>query len=113
MPKSLVIVESPAKARTINKYLGREFIVKSSIGHIRDLPPSAAQAKKADQKEAKSLNASERKYRNLVRVMGVDPEDGWKAHYVILPGKTKVLKELKQAAVEADSIYLATDLDRE
>ncbi len=113
MAKSLVIVESPAKAKTINKYLGREYVVKSSIGHIRDLPPSAQQAEKPNTAANPSLSVEERKYRNLVRVMGVDPENGWKAHYVILPGKSKVLKELKQAAEQAERIYLATDLDRE
>jgi len=115
MSKSLVIVESPAKAKTINKYLGREYVVKSSVGHIRDLPTSAAQSVKAA-KPAGKLTADEKKQRareNLVRVMGVDPEGGWKAHYVILPGKQKVLKDLKQAAAEAGTIYLATDLDRE
>jgi DNA topoisomerase I len=116
MPKALVIVESPAKAKTINKYLGNSFIVRSSIGHIRDLPPNAATAGKASTTSSRGLSAEEksnRKLANLVRVMGVDPEQGWKAHYVILPGKTKVLKELKQLAAEADTIYLATDLDRE
>ncbi len=114
MPKILVIVESPAKAKTINKYIGGDYIVKSSVGHIRDLPPSAAQAGAAEKEQGGAvLPAEERKQRNLVRVMGVDPEAGWKAHYVILPGKTKVLRELKQAAAAADAILLATDLDRE
>ena len=114
MPKILVIVESPAKAKTINKYLGGDYLVKSSVGHIRDLPPSAAQAGSAAKEEGGAkASAEERKQRNLVRVMGVDPEGGWKAHYVILPGKTKVLRELKLAAAAAEAIYLATDLDRE
>ncbi len=114
MPKTLVIVESPAKAKTINKYIGGDYIVKSSVGHIRDLPPSAAQAGEAVREEGGAkLSPGERKQRNLVRVMGIDPEGGWKAHYVILPGKTRVLRELKQAAAAAEAIYLATDLDRE
>jgi DNA topoisomerase I len=116
MAKSLVIVESPAKAQTINKYLGGDFIVKASIGHIRDLPTSAAATEKPVTSSSKGLNAEEkeaRKTANLVRVMGVDPENGWKAHYVILPGKFKILKELKQLASSVDIIYLATDLDRE
>ena len=116
MAKALVIVESPAKAQTINKYLGHEYIVKASIGHIRDLPTSAAQAGKPSRGSIKGLKAEQREARkmeNLVRVMGVDPEHGWQAHYVILPGKTKVLKELKQLAAAADTIFLATDLDRE
>lgn len=113
MARHLVIVESPAKAKTINKYLGSDYIVKSSVGHIRDLPPSAAQAKSAKEEEGVKLDSAQKKQRNLVRVMGVDPEHGWQAHYVILPGKLKVLKELKQSAASADTIYLATDLDRE
>ncbi|HNW60809.1 MAG TPA: type I DNA topoisomerase [bacterium] len=114
MAKTLVIVESPAKAKTINKYIGSDFIVKSSVGHIRDLPTSAAQAGAAAKEEGGAkVSAEVRKQRNLVRVMGIDPENGWKAHYVILPGKTKVLRELKQAATTADAIFLATDLDRE
>ncbi len=116
MAKSLVIVESPAKAQTINKYLGSEYIVRASIGHIRDLPVSAAQAAKPASSAARGLSDEEkekRKITNLIRVMGVDPENGWQAHYVILPGKHKVLKELKQLAESAETIYLATDLDRE
>ena len=116
MAKYLVIVESPAKAQTINKYLGADFIVKASIGHIRDLPTSAADAAKPAAGSSRGLNAAEkeaRKLANLTRVMGVDPEHGWLAHYVILPGKFKVLKELKQLAGAAETIFLATDLDRE
>lgn len=115
--KALVIVESPAKAKTINKYLGNNFIVRSSVGHVRDLPVSGAtggsgttdKEKKADEglsREQKAQNA-------LVRRMGIDPEHGWQAHYEILPNKTKVIKELKSLAKDASEIYLATDLDRE
>ncbi len=116
MAKYLVIVESPAKAQTINKYLGGDYIVRASIGHIRDLPTSAADAAKPAAGSSRGLNAAEkeaRKMTNLIRIMGVDPENGWQAHYVILPGKTKVLKELKQLAAAAETIFLATDLDRE
>ncbi|TWV84863.1 type I DNA topoisomerase [Moraxella sp. VT-16-12] len=109
--KSLVIVESPAKAKTINKYLGSGYIVRSSVGHVRDLPVSGSgRATKADEtglsREQKAQNA-------LVRRMGVDPEHDWVAQYEILPSKTKVIKELKALAKDADTIYLATDLDRE
>lgn len=121
MGKSLVIVESPAKAKTINKYLGNQYVVKSSIGHIRDLPTSgsASAAKepakrgKAAAAEAPALSPKEKAKRQLFARMGVDPEHGWKAKYEILPGKEKVIDELRRLAKEADTIYLATDLDRE
>jgi DNA topoisomerase-1 len=84
--KSLVIVESPAKANTINKILGKDFSVKASIGHVKDLPK---------------------------KEMGVDVEKGFEPHYVTIPGKEKVLRELRKAAKEADRVYLAPDPDRE
>ncbi len=121
MPRSLVIVESPAKARTINKYLGKNYLVKSSVGHIRDLPASgtgrrAAAAKPIDKglpaAQRRALKAA-RARQALVRRMGLDPEGGWEASYEILPGKEKVLDELKNLAEKSDLIYLATDLDRE
>lgn len=86
MSKSLVIVESPAKAKTINKYLGKDFIVKASIGHVKDLPKSK---------------------------IGVDVGKGFQADYQIVRGKAKVVAEIKKAAKEADAIYLAPDPDRE
>ncbi|RLA49406.1 MAG: type I DNA topoisomerase [Gammaproteobacteria bacterium] len=127
MGKSLVIVESPAKAKTINKYLGSDFIVKSSVGHIRDLPTAGSSTSKADPKARAAQAAKTRKMapakkaaykkknarEQLIRRMGVDPEHGWKATYEILPGKEKVVNELKKLAANADTIYLATDLDRE
>lgn len=123
MGKSLVIVESPAKAKTINKYLGKEFIVKSSVGHIRDLPTSstsegnekvksAAEVKKMSPEE-KAQYKKVKDQQALVSRMGVNPEKGWAAKYQILPGKEKVVKELQTLAQSADQIYLATDLDRE
>lgn len=125
MGKSLVIVESPAKAKTINKYLGSDYIVKSSVGHIRDLPTSGSS--KVDPKERAKAAAKTRKlspakkaaYKKkkaqtqLVNRMGIDPERNWDARYEILPGKEKVVNELRALAKDADSIYLATDLDRE
>ncbi len=83
---NLVIVESPAKAKTINKILGKEFTVKASIGHIKDLPG---------------------------KELGVDVENNFKPHYVVIPGKEKIIKELKKASKEADKVYLAPDPDRE
>ncbi len=126
MGKSLVIVESPAKAKTINKYLGNQFVVKSSVGHIRDLPTSGS-ASKSDPKarakqaaltrkmapEAKAIYKAKKAKTQLVARMGIDPENDWAAQYQILPGKEKVVEELKRLAKDADIIYLATDLDRE
>lgn len=125
MAKSLVIVESPAKAKTINKYLGKDFVVRSSIGHIRDLPsgsgPSsdpkarAAQASRTRKMspEEKKAHQAKKSTQQLISRMGVDPEHGWKARYEILPGKEKVIEELRKLAAEAEEVYLATDLDRE
>ena len=126
MKRFLVIVESPAKAKTINKYLGRGYVVKSSYGHVRDLPtgavpkePGKKQPKKKSKKGKKSSAAkvkaekARRAKENLVRRMGIDPDRGWAAHYEVLPGKEKVLRELQKYAQDAPMIYLATDLDRE
>ncbi|NLD15237.1 MAG: type I DNA topoisomerase [Gammaproteobacteria bacterium] len=113
MGKSLVIVESPAKAKTINKYLGSQFVVKSSVGHIRDLPSGGGTATARKGKSDETLSPQEKARRQLVGRMGVDPENDWQARYEILPGKEKVVAELKQLAKDADEIYLATDLDRE
>ena len=126
MGRSLVIVESPAKAKTINKYLGKDFIVKSSIGHVRDLPkggggstkgkkkaPTLAQLTKGMSDAKKAAFKKKRDNDNLVRRMGISPEGGWEAQYEVLPGKEKVVAELQKLAAKADKIYLATDLDRE
>ena len=127
MGKSLVIVESPAKAKTINKYLGKDFIVKSSVGHIRDLPTSGSGRASVDPKARAKAAAETRKLspeqrvihkkkkarEQLVARMGVDPDKGWNPRYEILPGKEKVVDELRRIAKSADQIYLATDLDRE
>lgn len=121
MSKSLVIVESPAKAKTINKYLGKDYVVKSSVGHIRDLPTAGsstgekrkAVSTKGMSVEEKATLKAARDQEALVKRMGIDPYHGWKANYQILPGKEKVVAELKSLAKNADHIYLATDLDRE
>jgi len=126
MGKTLVIVESPAKAKTINKYLGNQYVVKSSVGHIRDLPTSGS-GSTSDPKERARQAAETRKmnpedkavYRKvkarqqLIARMGIDPSKDWSANYQILPGKEKVVDELRKLAANADEIYLATDLDRE
>jgi DNA topoisomerase-1 len=122
MAKALVIVESPAKAKTINKYLGKDFIVKSSVGHIRDLPHSSTGKKAATKSPvevrkmtptAKAKYKAKREKVALVNRMGIDPENDWQANYQILPGKEKVVAELQKLAEKADIVYLATDLDRE
>lgn len=121
MGKSLVIVESPAKAKTINKYLGKDFVVKSSVGHIRDLPTSSSLSAKNDstsnEKKAPTVKGVKRVKADpkhaLVRRMGVDPYNDWQANYQILPGKEKVVSELQALAKNADHVFLATDLDRE
>ena len=86
MSKSLVIVESPTKAKTISKYLGKDFIVKSSFGHVRDLPKSK---------------------------MGIDVEHNFEPQYIVSKDKMKIVKELKEAAKKTDTVLLATDADRE
>ena len=86
MAKALVVVESPAKAKTINKYLGRNYKVVASMGHVRDLPKSK---------------------------LGVDVDDGFEPSYEVIASRKKVLKELKDAAKDASEIYVATDPDRE
>ena len=119
MTKSLVIVESPAKAKTISKYLGNEYIVESSVGHIRDLPKKGGAVRSrstipkdlSPEEKAKLKEINARK--SLIRRMGIDPDNGWNANWQIIPEKEKVLKSLKKAAKKVDNIYLATDLDRE
>ncbi len=86
MAKALVIVESPAKAKTINKYLGKQYVVKASLGHIKDLP-------KKD--------------------LAVDVDKSFRPHYEVIEGKKKLISELKQAAKKVESVYLAADPDRE
>ena len=82
----LVIVESPAKAKTIRKYLGGGYEVTASMGHIRDLPQSQ---------------------------LGIDVEHGYAPQYINIKGKEKIIKELKSLAKESDEVFLATDPDRE
>src|SRR5262245_3131485 len=86
MPKALVVVESPSKAKTINKYLGTGYKVVASVGHIKDLPKKG---------------------------IGIDFDNNFEPTYEVIPGKEKVIKELKAAAKTADTIYVATDPDRE
>ena len=119
MPRSLVIVESPAKAKTISKYLGADYVVKSSVGHIRDLPKKGKNVKekitlpKGLSPEEKIIQKKINDRKRLVRRMGVDPDNSWAATYEVIPEKEKVIKELKSIAKKCDSVILATDLDRE
>ena len=86
MPKSLVIVESPAKAKTLKQYLGKDFSVMATVGHIKNLPKSK---------------------------LGVDLENGYQPDWITIKGKGETLKKIKAAARKADFIYLAPDPDRE
>src|SRR3989442_10450020 len=86
MAKALVVVESPAKAKTINKYLGRNYKVVASMGHVRDLPKSK---------------------------LGVDVDEGFEPSYEVIASRKKILKELKEEARKAEEIFVATDPDRE
>src|SRR3990170_892877 len=97
---ALVIVESPAKARTISKFLGAGYTVEASIGHVRDLPQGAAQIPAQYKGESWS---------NL----GVDVDHDFAPIYVVPPGKSKQIKLLKDQLKKADALYLATDEDRE
>src|SRR5262249_4126048 len=99
MPKKLVIVESPAKAKTIAGYLGPGFVVESSIGHIGDLPNRASEIPKEERKRFGAL--------------GVAIDEGFEPYYVVDPDKKKVVALLKRKLKEADELLLATDEDRE
>ena len=100
MPSALVIVESPAKARTIEGYLGKDFIVESSIGHIRDLPKTAAEIPASYKGEPWAR-------------LGIDVDNDFKAIYVVDKDKRKHINSLKKLASSVDTVYLATDEDRE
>ena len=99
MGKSLVIVESPAKARTIAGYLGDGYVLGSSVGHIRDLPSKASDVPAADRKRFGAL--------------GVDVKEGFEPYYVVSPEKKQTISELKKHLADADELLLATDEDRE
>ncbi|MBW2169903.1 MAG: DNA topoisomerase I, partial [Deltaproteobacteria bacterium] len=86
MAKKLLIIESPAKARTIKRYLGPDFMIMATVGHLKDLP---------------------------VNKLGVDIENGFKPQYATIKGKSKILRDLKAAGKKAEAVYLAPDPDRE
>ena len=100
MSKTLVIVESPTKAKTLKKFLGKDYVVESSVGHIRDLPKNAAEIPAKHKKEAWSR-------------LGVNVEEDFTPLYIVQPEKRQKIKELKAKLEEVDRILLATDEDRE
>ena len=105
--RALVIVESPAKAKTINKYLGSQYIVKSSVGHVRDLPTGGSKSTEKKPAARTKLTEAEKEQKAqsaLINRMGVDPEHDWKAHYEVLPGKEKEDAQVPMgAAATADA----------
>jgi DNA topoisomerase I len=120
MARSLVIVESPAKAKTINKYLGRGYNVKASYGHVMDLPkktigillPGEQNGKRRKRKTKAKGNAAE-KGKKLPRPVPVTSENIFEPTYEVIPSKLKVISDLQKAAAGAEAIYLAGDPDRE
>src|ERR1700726_2446413 len=122
MARSLVIVESPAKAKTINKYLGRNFTVKASIGHVMDLPkktigirlpgedPSGRKKRKKKKGAKKGLQPEEK---NTKKPITLDDDKIFEPTLQIIAGKGKVINDLRKAAITADAVYLAGDPDRE
>ncbi len=118
MAKSLVIVESPAKAKTINKYLGRDYTVKASIGHVMDLPkktigirlPEEPPRKRKRAKSKKNGKAADKTPKNPV---SLDDPKIFEPTLLIIPGKGKVVNDLRKSASSAEAVYLAADPDRE
>jgi len=124
MARSLVIVESPAKAKTINKYLGREYVVKASLGHVLDLPrktlgillPGSENGKKKKKKrktKAKGKEGEKVEEKKPPKPVVVTAENIFEPTLEIIPGKIKVIADLRKAADVAPNVYLATDPDRE
>ncbi|MBL8962992.1 MAG: topoisomerase DNA-binding C4 zinc finger domain-containing protein [Phycisphaeraceae bacterium] len=115
--KDLVIVESPAKAKTINKYLGSGYLVMASVGHVRDLPSKGPKKPPGAKKAARKSDGAPAVRAVRSPVPGVDLEHDFKPTYEVLPGKEKVVSDLKKAAKDAmttgGNVWFATDLDRE
>ncbi len=120
MARSLVIVESPAKAKTINKYLGKNFLVKASVGHVLDLPkktigirlPDEGRRRRRKKTRAKK-GAKKVKEKTVRKPVTLDDEKIFEPTLQIISGKGKVINDLRKAANAADAIYLAGDPDRE
>ena len=121
MARSLVIVESPAKAKTINKYLGRGYTVKASYGHVMDLPkktigillPGGENGKRKKKAKGKGKAEGKAADKKAVKAAAPGPEEMFEPTYEIIPGKIKIIGELRKAAEGAENVYLATDPDRE
>src|SRR5712691_10244822 len=123
MARSLVIVESPAKAKTINKYLGRNFTVKASIGHVMDLPkktigirlPGEEEGgkKKKKRKAKKGSKKTKAQEKTAGKLISIDDDKIFEPTLQIIAGKGKVINDLRRAAHSAEAVYLAGDPDRE
>src|SRR6267142_1533155 len=119
MARSLVIVESPAKAKTINKYLGKNYLVKASVGHVLDLPKKTIGIRLPDedevpQKKTRAKKGSKKaKPKPIRKPVTLDDEKIFEPTLQIIAGKGKVINDLRKAANTADAVYLAGDPDRE
>src|SRR6516162_628528 len=122
MARSLVIVESPAKAKTINKYLGRNYTVKASVGHVMDLPKKTigirlpGEEEGAGKKKKRKAKKGAKKAKEKappVRTISLDDDKIFEPTLQIIAGKGKVMNDLRKAASSADAVYLASDPDRE
>src|SRR5579862_9757830 len=122
MARSLVIVESPAKAKTINKYLGKNYTVKASIGHVMDLPtktigirlPISEKEVNAQKKKKKSKRGGESAApKPPLKPIYLDDAKIFEPTLQVIPGKGKVINDLRKSAATADAVYLAGDPDRE
>src|ERR1017187_5405205 len=117
MARSLVIVESPAKAKTINKYLGRNYIVKASYGHVMDLPkktigillPGEQNGKKKPKRKTKGKRKGKAAEKKAVKPIVVTSENIFEPTYEVIPTKLKVIGDLQRAARGVEAIYLAGD----
>src|SRR5216684_6467513 len=119
MARSLVIVESPAKAKTINKYLGKNYVVKASVGHVLDLPKKTIGIRLPDEddvpqkKTRAKKGAKKAKEKKVRKPVTLDDEKIFEPTLQIIAGKGKVITDLRKAANTADAVYLAGDPDRE
>ena len=121
MARSLVIVESPAKAKTINKYLGRNYTVKASYGHVMDLPkktigillPGEENGKKKKKRKTKGKAGAKAAETKPVKPVVINADNIFEPTYEVIPGKLKVIHDLQKAARGAEAVYLAGDPDRE
>src|SRR5215468_1482582 len=118
MARSLVIVESPAKAKTINKYLGKNYLVKASVGHVLDLPKKTIGIRLPDeddvpQKKTRGKKGKKAKPKPVRKPVTLDDSKIFEPTLQIISGKGKVITDLRKAANTAEAVYLAGDPDRE